>query len=118
LAARVWLPRTNLVCRHRLSALSPLIIVDGICLLSLGIAGSALLYILTPPSKRGLLGATIPAEGVGIGEAFGIEFVLTFLLVLTVFACTDPKRQHYGYEVPLAIGFCVVVCHLTGVRIY
>jgi hypothetical protein len=84
---------------------------------NLGIAGSAMLYGLTPSTKRGTLGATVPTPGVNTGQAFGIEFVLTFLLVLTVFACTDHKRQHYGYEVPLAIGFCVTVCHLIGVSV-
>ncbi|XP_031557629.1 aquaporin AQPAe.a-like [Actinia tenebrosa] len=81
-----------------------------------GIGGSAMLYVLTPSSKHGTLGATVPSVGVSTGQAFGIEFMLTFLLVLTVFACTDPKRQHYGYEIPLAIGFCVTVCHLIGIR--
>ncbi|EDO41124.1 predicted protein [Nematostella vectensis] len=81
-----------------------------------GIAGSAMLYGLTPVDKRGTLGATVPNAGVSTGQAFGIEFLLTFLLVLTIFATTDAKRNHYGYEVPLAIGLCVTVCHLVGIR--
>ncbi|XP_032238297.1 aquaporin AQPAe.a isoform X1 [Nematostella vectensis] len=95
-------------------------ILQGVCYIVAqffgGIAGSAMLYGLTPVDKRGTLGATVPNAGVSTGQAFGIEFLLTFLLVLTIFATTDAKRNHYGYEVPLAIGLCVTVCHLVGIR--
>ncbi|CAH3149597.1 unnamed protein product [Porites lobata] len=80
-----------------------------------GIAGSAVLKYITPEEKRGSLGATVPAPGVTAGQALGIEILLTFLLVFTVCASTDPKRNHYGYEVPLSIGLCVAVCHFIGI---
>ena len=80
-----------------------------------GIIGSAVLKYITPKEKRGTLGATVPAAGVTAGQAVGIEILLTFLLVFTVCASTDPKRNHYGYEVPLSIGLCVAVCHFIGV---
>ena len=80
-----------------------------------GIAGSAVLKYITPEAKRGTLGATVPGPGVTAGQAVGVEILLTFLLVLTVCASTDPKRLHYGYEVPLSIGLCVAVCHFIGV---
>lgn len=80
-----------------------------------GIIGSAVLKYITPKEKRGMLGATVPAPGVTAGQAVGIEILLTFLLVFTVCASTDPKRNHYGYEVPLSIGLCVAVCHFIGV---
>ena len=82
-----------------------------------GIAGSAVLKYITPEEKRGSLGATVPAPGVTAGQALGIEILLTFLLVFTVCASTDPKRNHYGYEVPLSIGLCVAVCHFIGVSL-
>ena len=74
-----------------------------------------MLYGVLPSNVRGSLGVNMPAHGVTVGQAFAVELVLTFLLVLTVFGCTDPLRSHYGYEVPLAIGLCVTVCHLVGV---
>lgn len=80
-----------------------------------GIIGSAVLKYITPKEKRGTLGATVPGPGVTAGQAVGIEILLTFLLVFTVCASTDPKRNHYGYEVPLSIGLCVAVCHFIGV---
>ena len=82
---------------------------------SQGIAGSAVLKYITPDEKRGTLGATVPGPGVTAGQAVGIEILLTFLLVFTVCASTDSKRNHYGYEVPLSIGLCVAVCHFIGV---
>lgn len=75
------------------------------------------LKYITPEEKRGSLGATVPAPGVTAGQALGIEILLTFLLVFTVCASTDPKRNHYGYEVPLSIGLCVAVCHFIGVSL-
>ena len=74
-----------------------------------------MLYGLLPSKVRGTLGVNVPAEGVSTGQAIGVELVLTFLLVLTVFGCTDPLRSHYGYEVPLAIGLCVTICNFVGV---
>ena len=56
------------------------------------------------------------ANDVTTGGAFGTELVLTFLLVFVIFACTDPKRNHYGYEVALAIGVTVAVTNVMGVR--
>ena len=42
---------------------------------------------------------------------------MTFLLILTIFAVTDSDRQHRGYEIPLAIGIAVFICHMVGVSI-
>ena len=82
-----------------------------------GILGAALLYGLTPANNRGSLGVTAPASNLSAGQAFGMEFVLTFLLILTIFAVTDSDRQHRGYEIPLAIGIAVFICHMVGVSI-
>ena len=89
--------------------------MQSVCLTT-GILGAALLYGLTPAGVRGALGTTVPAHSVNGGQAFGIEFVLTFLLVFTIFAATDPGKGHRGYEVPLSIGLCVFICHMVGVR--
>ena len=81
-----------------------------------GIVGAAALYGVVPEGKRGDLGTPKHALDVTAAGAFGCELVLTFLLMFVVFACTDPKRHHYGYEAALAIGVCVAVGNVMGVN--
>jgi len=82
-----------------------------------GILGAALLCGLTPSQIHRDLGVTAPAKTFGVNEAqaFGIEFILTFMLVFTIFATTDPGKEHRGYEIPLSIGLCVFICHVVGI---
>lgn len=77
------------------------------------------MYGLTPSQIHRDLGVTTPAKTFGINEAqaFGIEFILTFMLVFTIFAATDPGKEHRGYEIPLSIGMSVFICHVVGVRL-
>ena len=82
-----------------------------------GILGAALLYGLTPAEVRGGLGMTTPAQNINVAQAFGVELLLTFVLVLTIFSTTDKGREHRGYEVPLSIGLCVFICHSVGVSV-
>lgn len=56
-------------------------------------------------------------DHVNTGQAVGIELLLTFVLVLTIFAATDPGKEHRGYEIPLSIGLCVFICHMVGVNV-
>ena len=74
------------------------------------------MYGLTPKESIGSLGVTAPANSTTTAQAFGVEFVLTFMLMFAVFAVTDPDRGFSGYEVPLAIGICVFICLIIGVR--
>lgn len=67
---------------------------------------------------RGGLGVTAPAHNLNNAQAFGIELLLTFVLVLTIFGATDRGKNHHGYEIPLSIGTCVLICHMVGVRRY
>ena len=73
------------------------------------------MYGLTPSQMRRDLGVTAPAANVNEAQAFGIELLLTFVLVFTIFAATDPGKEHRGYEIPLSIGLCVFICHMAGV---
>ena len=83
---------------------------------SVAIGGAAIVYGITPPEAIGSLGVTAPGNGVTTFQAFAVELVLTFILVFVIFAATDPERGMTGYGVPLAIGICVFICLMHGVR--
>lgn len=55
------------------------------------------------------------------GAAFGVEFMGTALLVLTVFAATDPAQGeeiiHINALAPVAIGWAVFLAHLVAIPI-
>lgn len=80
------------------------------------IAGAGLLYGLTPAGDRGSLGIVKLNDHVTIAQGVGVEAVLSFLLVWTVFSTLDPARHNTGYGVPLAIGLAVTACHLVGIQ--
>jgi aquaporin-4 len=50
-----------------------------------------------------------------VGRAFGVEFMITFVLVFTVFASCDGKRNDLKGSAPLTIGLSVTMCHLFAV---
>jgi aquaporin-4 len=77
------------------------------------ILGAALLRGVTPAENRGSFGMTSPS--ISSQQAFGVEFLITFVLVLTVFASCDSKRTDLSGSGPLAIGLSVTVCHLFAV---
>jgi len=58
----------------------------------------------------------VPGPGVSIWSVFIIELIITFVLVLTVFATCDSLRSGIGGSGPLAIGLAVSMCHLWAVR--
>ncbi|XP_018569426.1 aquaporin AQPAn.G isoform X2 [Anoplophora glabripennis] len=81
------------------------------------LAGSAVLKALTPASKHeGGLGITTVTEGFGPAQAFGIEFFLGFVLVLTVFGVCDQNRPEAKPAGPLAIGLAVALGHLATIK--
>lgn len=80
------------------------------------VTGAGLLKSLTPPAQHGGLGTTTLSEGVTPSMGFGIEFFITMLLVLTVFATCDSRRTDHGGSFPLTIGLSVTVGHLWAVE--
>lgn len=81
------------------------------------IIGAAILYGLTPASHRhrGSLGLTMVNPELTGAQAFGVEFFITLILVLTVFASCDKKRKDLNGSFPLSIGLSVTMCHLFAV---
>ena len=79
-----------------------------------GIVGAGILYGVTPREVHGSLGVTKLHPHIGLGQAFGVEFMTTFIVVFTVFANLEPKRSDMGSR-SLAIGLSIVLGHLFAV---
>ncbi|KAL2938326.1 Aquaporin PIP2-1 [Bienertia sinuspersici] len=66
-------------------------------------------------------GVNVMAGGYNKGTGLGAEIIGTFVLVYTVFAATDPKRNardsHVPVLAPLPIGFAVFMVHLATIPI-
>jgi len=82
------------------------------------IVGAALLKGLLPDygSSVDVVCTPKPSDGVSLGQVFGIELFVTFVLVMTVFATCDTNRSGIGGSGPLAIGLAIAMCHLWAVR--
>ena len=59
-----------------------------------------------------------PAPAVTLGQTFGIEIIIAFVLVFTVFATCDSLRTGFNGSGPLAIGLSITMCHLWAVRMW
>lgn len=72
---------------------------------------------ISPGHARGMLGATIPAKDVSGVQAFGVELVLTSLLVLTMLASIDANKYaaRRDYGTAAALGVVVTCCYLIAV---
>ena len=85
-----------------------------------GILAGAVLLLLTKvvaaPDLTGGLGSNGVANAGGVGGAFLVEVIATFLFVLVVLGTTDAK---YGAGKPagLAIGLSLILIHLTGTSV-
>lgn len=84
----------------------------------LGISGAALTYALTPSILRHSLGDTVLHENMNTIQGLFVEFILTLVLTLTVYASRDTGRKCEGYHSSLAYGFATVSCYLVGVSVY
>ncbi|XP_005986375.1 lens fiber major intrinsic protein-like [Latimeria chalumnae] len=80
-----------------------------------GIAGSAILYGVTPPSAREDLAITQVQPGMAPGHALVVEMILTFQLILCVLATTDDRRTGCHGSPSLAIAVSVTLGHLVGI---
>lgn len=102
-----------MLCARRISIIRAALYVFAQC--AGAVAGAAVLAGLTPASLHGGLGTTTVSDLLTKEQGFGVEAVITFVLVMTVFACCDANRTDLNGSAPLAIGLSVTLCHLFAV---
>ena len=89
-----------------------------VCQSAGAIFGALILRYTAPsPIDDGALGTSGLAPGVSVGRGFGIETVITFILVFTVFSAVDANRTDKGGSIPLTIGLSIGMCHLWAVSV-
>jgi MIP family channel proteins len=79
-----------------------------------GAAIVAALLLKAALPDEGTLGRTVPAAGVGDGQALLIEFVLTFFLGWVIYAVAVDERGTMGVVAGLPIGFVITFDILMG----
>ncbi|CAB3255988.1 unnamed protein product [Arctia plantaginis] len=73
-----------------------------------GVAGAGIAYLLSSETIRGDLGAIIPYKHLREYQIFGLEFLMTFMLVAVVLSVIDTTRGARGLgSAPLAIGLSI-----------
>lgn len=77
------------------------------------VAGAA---ILKGVSQSGANIGVTSIAGITEAQAFGIELMITFVLVFVVLASTDDRRSDLGGSAPLSIGLAVVAGHLFAYK--
>jgi len=102
-----------MVCR-RASVVRGLFFIIAQCIG--GIAGAGLLKALSASDSH-TLGVTAIQGDLSEAKGFGVELIITFILVFVVLASTDDKRSDLGGSAPLSIGLAVVAGHLFAVSI-
>ncbi|KAJ6650695.1 hypothetical protein lerEdw1_004915 [Lerista edwardsae] len=79
------------------------------------VAGAGAIHQLTPQDIRGSLAVNGLQNNTSAGQAVAVELILTFLLVLCVFASTDSRRIDHLGSPALSIGLSVTAGHLLGI---
>ncbi|KAJ1160510.1 hypothetical protein NDU88_001012 [Pleurodeles waltl] len=80
-----------------------------------GLVGAGILYGIAPENIRGNLAINALSANTTPGQAVGIEIMLTFQLVLCIFASTDGRRADHIGSPSLSIGLSVTLGHLIGI---
>ncbi len=78
------------------------------------ITGSYILKSAAPEAAQGKLAITEVHPDVNLPQAFGVEVLITFILVFTIFSCVDARRKDLHGSFPLQIGLAVAVGGLFG----
>ncbi|XP_077185018.1 aquaporin-5-like isoform X1 [Paroedura picta] len=79
------------------------------------IAGAGILYGLTPANVRGNLAVNGLSNNTSAGQGVVVEMILTFQLVMCIFASTDSRRRGNVGSPALSIGLSVTLGALVGI---
>ncbi|KAL8163912.1 UNVERIFIED_CONTAM: Aquaporin-5 [Gekko kuhli] len=79
------------------------------------IAGAGILYGVTPVNARGNLAVNGLSNNTTAGQAVVVEMILTFQLVMCIFASTDSRRRDNVGSPSLSIGLSITLGHLVGI---
>ncbi|XP_064595147.1 aquaporin AQPAe.a-like [Liolophura sinensis] len=99
---------------RRISVVRALLYTIAQCVGS--VAGTALLKALVPESIQGDFGTLKLNKLVTEAQGFGIEFIITFVLLFGIFAVTDENRKDVGGSVPLTVGLIVTINIFFGMN--
>ena len=102
----------SLLVTHSISPLRTVMYCIAQCLGA--IVGTGILYGLMPEGYRHYLGVTKVDSSISLTQAFGIEFMASLLVVLTVLANLDPHRKDAGCR-SLSIGCAYAIATLFAV---
>ncbi|KAM3848185.1 aquaporin-5-like [Vipera latastei] len=78
------------------------------------LAGAGIIYSVTPGDIRSTLFANNVPKETSASEAFLIEIILTFSVVMCIFSVTDKRRRDARSNAALSIGLAVSMAHLIG----
>lgn len=81
-----------------------------------GIVGAAILQGLTPSDATSTLGTPQLGAGMSMGQGFGVELFITFVLVLVVCGVSDDARTDIRGSAPLAVGLAITAGHLLAIN--
>uniref|UniRef100_A0A8C5P7C9 Aquaporin-5 n=1 Tax=Leptobrachium leishanense TaxID=445787 RepID=A0A8C5P7C9_9ANUR len=79
------------------------------------LAGAGILYGVVPASIRGNLAINTLSNGTTPGIGVAVELILTFQLVICIFASTDNRRSDNIGSPALSIGLSITLGHLIGI---
>ncbi|KAM5179907.1 aquaporin-5-like [Mantella aurantiaca] len=80
-----------------------------------GLAGAGILYGVVPPAVRGNMAINALSNNTSPGLGLVVEIIITFQLVLCIFASTDARRSDNVGSPAISIGLAVTLGHLVGI---
>ena len=103
-----------MLCTRKTDIITALVNILAQCVGA--IAGAGILYGVTPARFHELLGVTYVHPDIEVGQAFGIEFLTTFLMTYSYFASLEPTgcSRNIPFEL-IPIGFSITIGHTFGV---
>ncbi|XP_071090003.1 aquaporin-4-like isoform X2 [Haliotis cracherodii] len=102
-----------MLCTRKIDIITAFFNVFAQCLG--GIAGAGVLYGVTPARQHEYLGVTSVHSDIESGQAFGIEFLITFVLVFAYFSSMDPPHLATGTFQVIPAGLAIAIGHTFGV---